>query len=81
MCFFFDKNCDVGGVSQCDPEYVKFHDNKYYSPNGNASLNCGGKALSIPDVQKQHGIELGSTFAALPTDEEIIKWAKDRLGL
>lgn len=72
---------NVGGVSQCDPAFVNFHDNKYFSPNGNATLNCGGKALSIPEVQKKHGIEIGSTFAALPTDQEIIAWAKDRLGL
>lgn len=41
---------NVGGISQCDPEYVKVGNNKYYSPNGNASMNCGGTALSIPEV-------------------------------
>ena len=72
---------NVGGVSQCDPDYVSIGNNTYYSPNGNATLNCGGKAMSIPEVQKQHGIELGSTFDTFPTDAEIIQWAQDRLGM
>ena len=66
----------IGGVSQCDPEYVDMRDNRYFSPHGNATLKCGGRPLSIPEVQSSKGIEIGSTFGVLPSDEEIVEWAR-----
>lgn len=71
----------IGGVSQCDPEYVKMGSNHYYSPNGNATLGCGGTQLPIGQVQKEHRIEIGSTTDVLPSDEEIVAWAQKKLGL
>jgi hypothetical protein len=59
-------------VSNCDPDYTLLAANKYYSPNANASLRCGGKVLSMPEVQKTYGNEIGSTFAALPKASEVL---------
>ena len=71
----------IGHVSQCDSTYVKLGQNRYYSPDGNASLGCGSELLTIPEVQKKFGVELGSSSAVLPSDIEIVKWAKERLGM
>ena len=42
---------DVGHVGQCDPSIIKLGGNKYYTPNGNATLSCGGRKVSIAQAQ------------------------------
>jgi hypothetical protein len=38
----------VGAISQCDPDYMTMHDNKYYlAKSGSATLGCGGKQVGI----------------------------------
>eukprot|EP00040_Diaphanoeca_grandis_P010287 m.52629 g.52629 ORF g.52629 m.52629 type:complete len:878 (+) comp21637_c0_seq1:31-2664(+) len=71
----------VGHVAQCDPEYIRLGNNSYYTPHGNVTLGCGSKELLIADVQKQFNVEIGSTSAVLPSDEEIVDWARIALGL
>ena len=67
----------VGHVGQCDPAYTTLADNSYYTPHGNATLQCGGGgALTIAGVQRKHGNELGSRAAKLPTAAEALSWAE-----
>ena len=71
----------VARLGSCDPAVVKATGNRYYSPNGNATVDCGGEPLSIAAAQARFKVELGSTAGPLPTDEEILGWAKEKLGV
>lgn len=54
------------------------HDNKYYTKSGNATLgSCG----LVTDMFAKNGMERDSTSNTLPTDEEMVKWARERLLL
>ena len=67
----------VGHVDQCDPKRTTLARNRYYSPHGNATLQCGdGGALSIAAVQRKLGNEVGSKAAKLPTAAEALAWAE-----
>ena len=66
----------VTSVSQCDPTIVTLKNNKYYTTHGNATIACGNKGgLSVAEAQAV-GMELGSTAAKLPSDDEIVAMAK-----
>lgn len=69
---------EVGHVAQCDPSFMSLSGNKYFTPDGNATLNCGGAGdLGLADVQRQFKNEVGSTTATLPTATEAVKWADE----
>eukprot|EP00041_Stephanoeca_diplocostata_P027514 m.757752 g.757752 ORF g.757752 m.757752 type:complete len:945 (+) comp23189_c0_seq1:37-2871(+) len=63
------------GAGSCDgqsPQMAYLAENKYYTPNGNATLDkCGG----LQKLQST-GAELGSKAFTLPTDAEWLTWAK-----
>jgi hypothetical protein len=44
-------------------------------------MGCGNTQLTIPEMQKKFGVEMGSTSGVLPSDAEIVEWAKARLGM
>lgn len=67
----------VTSVAQCDPSIVTLHSNKYYTTNGNATVVCGGAAYTVGSGALQaKGMEKGSTAGPIPTDEEIIAFAR-----
>ena len=67
----------VGHVSQCDPKRTPLARNSYYSPHGNATLQCGDAgALTIAGVQRKLGNEAESRAARLPSAEEALGWAE-----
>lgn len=66
----------IGHISQCDPSIVEVHSNRYYTPNGNASMTCNGKNTLIPEVQTKYKIETDSTWAKLPRSENVLMWAR-----
>ena len=70
----------IGGAAQCQPGYFRLAGNRYYSPHANASMSCGGKLLSITEVQNQYHNEFGSTFAGLPKPVEILDWTRQMLN-
>lgn len=76
-------SCDdlVTHVSQCDSRYMLTKDNHYYSPHGNATVQCGRDTYSLPDAQKKFGVEEGSTFGHLPTTAQMLSWAKELLDM
>lgn len=67
----------VGHISQCEETQNEMHDNKYYTATGNASLNCG----LVVDMYAKNGMEKDSTSDLLPSDEEMVAWARERLAL
>ena len=46
---------------------------------GNATIQCGGKMLSVEEAQAV-GMEKGSSAEKIPTDEEIVAMAKAMLA-
>ena len=53
---------------------------RYYTPNGTAKLGCGGQAVPVGMLPSTHGIGQGSSSAKLPTDKELVAWAKAKLS-
>ena len=60
-----------------------FHDNHYYTTNGNASVNCGGEwGTTIQDMQKKFpDFEARSSWHTLPDAPTVIQWGRDVLGM
>ena len=67
----------VGWISGCQPNETEMHGNKYFCTHGNCTLKCGGTAYPIggPGLAEKD-MEVGSTAAATPSDEELVAWAK-----
>jgi hypothetical protein len=65
----------------CDPKFLKLHDNKIFAKNAATfGFSCGGKSLTLEEMQKQ-GFEIGSTVSAeIPEDGVLISQAKQLLG-
>ena len=70
----------VGSVSQCDPAYTGLKGNRYYTPNGNATLQCGGARLPLAQVQAKYANEAGSTAGPLPSPAEAVRMAADLIA-
>jgi len=68
-------NNKVGGV-QCKDAKTVLKDNSYFTPDGTLT-ECGGN-LSQAQVQ---GFDVGSTVATTPSDDDILVWASELLGI
>jgi len=71
------------GAGDCPPNLKKMAtmlNNNYYTPHGNASLTCGKRQVTIPELQKG-GAEMGSKSNFLPSDKEWLSWANSILHL
>jgi len=55
------------------------HHNKVYNKEGKATVGCGSKVLDEA-VWQQAGFDEGTVAYPLPTDQEVIGWAKLLLG-
>lgn len=68
------------GFVPCDKTEVTMHDNKYYLDTyENASIGCSGTDVPLADLFEQDGIEENSKAFPMPSDEELVAWAKARL--
>jgi len=71
--------------SGCDPSHLKglvlfTADNQFYTDNGTVSIQCGTKTFTLQQYQAL-GYDVGSTVSKLPSNEEIVSWGKQLLGL
>lgn len=69
----------VGLVDQCDAAFVNLSGNRFGTAKGNATLNCGGRAISIGELYSATGVGDGSTSEMLPTALAILQDLTDRL--
>ena len=75
---------DCGACNKKDRSATPvFHDNRYYTTHGNASVNCGGDwGTTIADMQRAfQDFELRSTWGPLPDAATVIQWGRDILGM
>jgi hypothetical protein len=70
----------VVSAQQCDPELFLLEGNRYYTPDGNASLQCGGKIFTLAEAQASFGNEKGSTGQGLPEPSRVIEWARELIA-
>ena len=57
---------------------VAFARNSYYTMNGTGSISCETPGLPFPAWQKS-GADAGSTLKGLPSDDELLTWARSKL--
>ena len=68
---------DESPAAECG---ITFSANEYYTMNGTAYLNCDDK----PDWGEWTGTlgnDKGSTLSALPSDDDLMKWARAKLDM
>lgn len=71
---------NVGGLV-CKGANAILRNNRYYTPNGNASYECydvDGE-VSFEDIKQKYGLEQGSTSEKIPPLKVIIQWARSLL--
>jgi hypothetical protein len=78
--YFYDNKVvltsnDVGGA-ECHGARTQMSKNQYFTPAGNIT-ECG---KSLPDSQ-QRGMDVNSTVAKVPSDDTILGWGRDLLGV
>jgi hypothetical protein len=70
----------VGHISQCDPAENTMHDNTYFTPTGKGALGgCGD--TPIEELFAKDKMEKDSKVEKMPSDEELVGFAKAWLGL
>jgi hypothetical protein len=74
---------DCGACGKDRSSTPVFHDNRYYTTHGNASVNCGGAyGTTIADMQAQFpDFEARSQWHTLPSAATVIQWGRDVLGM
>lgn len=69
---------DVGGVQCQAPGKTKMSGNQYYTPNGTVT-ECGKSLEEWQNMDSDN--EPGSSVDKIPSDAEIIGWAREVLGM
>ena len=63
----------------CDNSTVELSDNQYFTPDGEAQIECQDNTFTLEEVQTKFGMEKGSSKAKLPDEEMMIDWAKEMM--
>jgi hypothetical protein len=66
---------NVKDPQQCP---LDLSDNRYFTPFGNYSVGKGSTVLS---KLQSGGVEVGSTVTTLPSNDQIITWGREVLGI
>ena len=45
------------------------------------SVRCGGSSIPVGKIYSEHGLEKGSSSNPMPTDDDMLAWAKQHLGM
>jgi len=89
---YYNNSCVVYGTERVDDLFencnapapgqamLRGHDNRYYTPNANASATCDCCGLR-PLAMLPAGLEDNFTSSLLPTGDAIIAWAREKLLL
>jgi hypothetical protein len=63
----------------CQDSHVTLSDNKYFTPDGKAMFYCGQDGYSLEEMQEQFGLEVGSSQADIPSEDDMVEWARAML--
>jgi hypothetical protein len=83
-------NCDCPGNKTAPPWTpgspeppkecgVDFGDNHYYTQDGTAQIGCKKPAADWAAWTGKYGNDPGSSLGALPSDDELLSWAREKL--
>jgi hypothetical protein len=73
---------NIAYLGRCKDSNTMLLNNSYYTPHGNASINCwdiGFSEVSLADLQEKYGLEQGSFSTTIPPVETILEWARSIL--
>jgi hypothetical protein len=76
------RNDPIISLSTCNHSNVDLHDNRYFTPNGTATVECGygNPPLPFEQLQETFGLEQGSTVSETPiTEKEVTTFALETL--
>ena len=59
----------------------QFRNNRYYTPNAGLQAKCGSETWNNLVEMQEHGMELGTQVYEPVSDDTVIQWGKDLLGL
>ena len=54
--------------------------NHIYTPDGTMIVQCGNNKWNLTEAQSR-GVDIGTKVGKLPSNDDIIQWGKDLLGL
>lgn len=69
-------------LEKCHQSNANLHDNRYFTPDGSATVECsyGAEPLSFDVVQHLYGLEVGSTVQRTPESaHKVASWAASKL--
>ena len=69
----------VGSISQCAPAENTMRGNTYFTPSGKGTLGGCGSTL-IEELFAKDGVEEDSKVEKMPTDAQLVDYAKSWLG-
>ena len=69
--------CDINHWNDLIPYFANNH---YFTKNGTIQFKCGSTTWDLKEAQA-HGVELGTEVSSQPTDDEVIQWGKELLGI
>eukprot|EP01060_Flectonema_neradi_P007662 TRINITY_DN15378_c0_g3_i1.p1 TRINITY_DN15378_c0_g3~~TRINITY_DN15378_c0_g3_i1.p1 ORF type:complete len:862 (+),score=209.17 TRINITY_DN15378_c0_g3_i1:48-2588(+) len=70
----------VTSQNQCDESIVRTGANKFFTPNGTATMKCGNSGeVTLQQAQQKYNVEPGSTSAPYPPVDTIVEWATELL--
>lgn len=73
---------NIAYLSRCKSSNAVLFNNSYYTPHGNASINCydiDGGDVSLTELQVKYGLEHGSFSTTIPPVETMLGWARSLL--
>ena len=73
---------NIAYLGRCKGSNAQLYNNSYYTPHGNASINCydiDGGDISLAELQEKYGLEHGSFSTTIPPIETILGWARSLL--
>ena len=65
---------------------LRMHNNSYYTESANALLAMANASydsnlFNVSEMQREFGLEMGSVSAGIPSNAQIIEWARETLGM
>ena len=74
---YYNDKCNVAHLKGLVPFTANNH---FYTADGTVVITCGKEKLTLAEYQKL-GYDIGSVVDKLPSNEQVISWGKQLLGL
>ena len=72
--------CDAKAMLPGTKCALHLAENRYYTPWENCTLKASNSEVGLAKLQAA-GVELGSVEGGMPSNDEIVKWGREKLGM